>query len=235
MKYMSTISYWLLFQVYEQNIYDSQRPFYSFRKVVMEMEEPYSSVAVASFMSISKGFMGECGTRGGYVQFHNLDTGVVDVTSELLRDTPCPTPCQVLLDCAVSPPVPGDPSYELFVSEKSSVLDSLAQRARLVTDLFNSLPGVSCSEIRGSMFCFPSVHLPVKAIEAARATGQSPDLYYAYQLVERTGIVVLPGAFFGQLPGTYHFRMAILPPLHKLRIMAARFRDFHMSFLCSHQ
>ena len=33
-------------------------------QVVMEMGFPYSEMEIASFMSCSKGYMGECGMRG---------------------------------------------------------------------------------------------------------------------------------------------------------------------------
>ena len=37
-------------------------------KVMTEMGSPYSSMEVASFMTCSKGYMGECGIRGGYAE-----------------------------------------------------------------------------------------------------------------------------------------------------------------------
>jgi len=33
-----------------------------------------------------------------------------------------------------------------------------------------------------------------------------PDAMYCYQLLEETGICVVPGSGFGQKEGTYHFR-----------------------------
>jgi aspartate/methionine/tyrosine aminotransferase len=63
-------------------------------------------------------------------------------------------------------------------------------------------------------FCFNTfyldfllqVHLPAKAVEKAKSVGQAPDVFYAFQLLENTGICVVPGSGFGQRPGTYHFR-----------------------------
>ena len=34
----------------------------------------------------------------------------------------------------------------------------------------------------------------------------TPDSFYATNLLEETGICVVPGSGFGQLPGTHHFR-----------------------------
>ena len=45
-------------------------------KVMMEMGPPYDSMELASFMSCSKGYMGECGIRGGYVEVVNMDPQV---------------------------------------------------------------------------------------------------------------------------------------------------------------
>lgn len=42
--------------------------FYSFKKGLCEMGDEYSDVQLASFMSVSKGYMGECGLRGGYTE-----------------------------------------------------------------------------------------------------------------------------------------------------------------------
>ena len=48
--------------------------------------------------------------------------------------------------------------------------------------------------------------LPEKAIAAAKEAGQAPDVFYAFNLLEATGICIIPGSGFGQRPGTYHFR-----------------------------
>ena len=40
------------------------------------MGSPYSSMEVASFMTCSKGYMGECGIRGGYAEVTKYDNGV---------------------------------------------------------------------------------------------------------------------------------------------------------------
>ena len=53
-------------EVYQENIYNSSRPFYSARAVLAKMPEPYKSTAeVISFHTVSKGAYGECGLRGG--------------------------------------------------------------------------------------------------------------------------------------------------------------------------
>jgi alanine transaminase len=66
---------------------------------------------------------------------------------------------QSVMDVVVNPPVPGEPSYEEFMKEKKAVLNSLAKRARMVAETFNSIEGVSCNEVQGAMYAFPKVKI----------------------------------------------------------------------------
>ena len=64
-------------------MYAEGAAFHSFRKVLLEMGEPYaSSVELASFHSTSKGYMGECGFRSGYMEILNMDE---DVKNQLVK------------------------------------------------------------------------------------------------------------------------------------------------------
>lgn len=49
-------------EVYQQNVFQEEVPFHSFRKVMLEMGAPYSSMELASFMSVSKGYVESCPT-----------------------------------------------------------------------------------------------------------------------------------------------------------------------------
>ena len=56
-----------------------------------------------------------CGFRGGYVEVVNMDAAVKQQMQKLRSVRLCPpTPGQVLLDVAVSPPAPSDPSFPRF-------------------------------------------------------------------------------------------------------------------------
>jgi aspartate/methionine/tyrosine aminotransferase len=60
-------------EVYQDNIYLEDRGFVSMRKALLDMGEPYASECeIFSINSISKGLLGECGLRGGYVECMNL-------------------------------------------------------------------------------------------------------------------------------------------------------------------
>lgn len=54
-----------LAQVYQDNVYAEGSQFHSFKKVLMEMGPPYAEQQeLASFHSVSKGYMGECVRAG---------------------------------------------------------------------------------------------------------------------------------------------------------------------------
>jgi alanine transaminase len=62
--------------VYQHNVYAKGSEFHSFHKVLTELGPEYAGQELASFMSISKGYMGECGYRGGYCELLNIDPEV---------------------------------------------------------------------------------------------------------------------------------------------------------------
>lgn len=194
------------------------------------MGPPYSEMELASFMSCSKGYMGECGLRGAYFEIINVcpqvkahllkaisamlcPTVLGQVRIKLrLSDAPSSEPrvtcfgSQAVVECITNPPQEGEPSYELYMKEKKGVLLELKKRAKMVAETFNSIPGMSCNEVQGAMYAFPQMKFPPKVLEAAAKENKPADTFYAFQLLENTGICIVPGSGFGQKPGTFHFR-----------------------------
>ena len=85
------------------------------------------------------------------------------------------------------------------------------------------------------MYAFPRLHLPPKALEAAKAAGKTPDTFYCLALLEETGIVTVPGSGFGQEEGTFHMRTTILPPEEKIAEFIAKFKNFHEKFMATYK
>ena len=128
-------------QVYQHNVYAEGSKFHSFKKVMFEMGAPYNELEVASFMTCSKGYMGECGIRGGYAEVINMDPGVMAMLQKSISAKLCPTVIgQACMDVVVNPPRPGEPSFETFDAEVKGTLASYAERAKLVADTLNSIP-----------------------------------------------------------------------------------------------
>ena len=68
------------------------------------------------------------------------------------------------MDVVVNPPVKGEPSYDSFMAQKTGTLQSLAERAKLVADTFNSIDGFTCQTVQGAMYAFPRVSQRKKLI-----------------------------------------------------------------------
>jgi len=224
-------------EVYQENVYEDGTKFVSFRKVAHDMgDDVFKRIEIASFHSVSKGFLGECGHRGGYVQ---LDNFLPEVQAQLYKMTSIAlcsnTVGQVVMDCMVNPPKPGDASYELYQKERNDIIQSLKRRAFKLSAAINSLEGFTCAKPSGAMYLFPSVVLPPKVIEAAKAAEMPPDTFYALKLLEGTGICVVPGSGFGQREGTYHFRITFLPPEDQIDTVVESIKKFHAEFIAQYK
>jgi aspartate/methionine/tyrosine aminotransferase len=206
-------------EVYQENIYLSGDRFVSFARVMVEMGE--TDVSLFSFHSCSKGFLGECGQRGGYMEVRNIPDDVAAQLTKLQSVSLCSNLTgQAATYCMVRPPKPGEPSYELYARERDGVLGELRQRAVLLAEGLNRIPGIRCNVVAGAMYAFPRISLP-----AGRT-----DVDYCMALLEETGVCVVPGTGFGQIPGTAHFRTTILPPTPKIQKVVERLAEFHASY-----
>jgi len=219
-------------EVYQTNVYQPNQEFISFRKVVMDMGEDASDVELFSFHTVSKGAVGECGRRGAYFQCHNIHPGVMaEIYKVLSTNLSCNVDGQLVMGMMVNPPRPGDASYELYRSETEGILDSLARRARIISEAFNRLEGVTCNPVEGALYCYPQMRLPNKAVEAAKAKGYAADVMYCLELLDETGICCIPGSGFGQPDGTFHLRTTILPPEEQFEEIVKSFTNFHKNFM----
>lgn len=157
-------------EVYQFNIYAADREFISMKKALHDLGSEYqSSVVLASFMSVSKGYMGECGFRGGYCELINWNAEVQAQLYKCLSARLCSSVIgQGVLDVVVNCPQPGEPSFDKFEIEKNQVLADLKTKGHMVTETLKALPGFHCNSVQGAMYAFPRIDLPPKVIEAAR-------------------------------------------------------------------
>jgi len=206
-------------EVYQDNIYRPGDRFVSFAKVLSERHE--KDVSLFSFHSCSKGFMGECGQRGGYMEVRNVPPDVVAQITKLQSVSLCSNLTgQVAVYCMVCPPKPGSPSHAQYVTERDGILNELRQRAIILAEALNKIQGIECNAVAGAMYAFPKVTLP---------HGRT-DEEYCMALLEEEGICVVPGTGFGQVPGTAHFRTTILPETEKIQQVAEKLSKFHLGF-----
>jgi len=233
-------------EVYQENIYGEAPPFFSFKRALAELQasgEQGDSAAASlaaraqliSFHSTSKGFIGECGLRGGYFELQNVDAEVRAQITKLASVSLCSNVVgQFATGLMVRPPRDGDASHAEYVSERGAILTSLAKRAKKTAAALDALPGISCNAAEGAMYLFPQLHLPPRAVAAAEAEGIAADEFYALRLLEATGLVVVPGSGFGQVDGTWHFRTTFLPPEDALDDVMTRFAAFQADFIATY-
>ncbi|XP_020217442.1 glutamate--glyoxylate aminotransferase 2 [Cajanus cajan] len=220
-------------EVYQQNIYQDERPFISSKKVLMDLGPPISKeVQLISFHSVSKGYYGECGQRGGYFEMTNIPPQTVEEIYKVASISLSPNvPAQIFMGIMMNPPQPGDISYDQYVRESKGILESLRRRARIMTDGFNSCRNVVCNFTEGAMYSFPQIRLPPRALEAAKQAGKVPDVFYCLNLLESTGISTVPGSGFGQKEGVFHLRTTILPAEEDMPAIMDSFKKFNDEFM----
>ncbi|KAJ3310133.1 hypothetical protein HDU93_005445, partial [Gonapodya sp. JEL0774] len=118
-----------------------------------------------------------------------IDPLVLDEIYKVASINLCPNVLgQIAVDCMVNPPKPGDESYEVYKGEVDEVYASLRRRALKLAAAFNTLTNVSCQSPDGAMYLFPTVRLPPRAVQEAERRGKVPDVWYALEMLEGTGV-----------------------------------------------
>ncbi|KAF9591453.1 hypothetical protein IFM89_004151 [Coptis chinensis] len=151
------------------------------------------------------GYWGECGQRGGYFEMANIPPQTVDKIYKITSISLSPNVSgQIFMGLMVSPPKPGDISYQ---------------------------KNVVCNFTKGAMYSFPQIRLPPKAIEVAKKVGKVPDVFYCLKLLEATGISTVPSSGFGQKEGVFHLRATILPAEEDMPAIMESFKKFNDEFM----
>ncbi len=94
---------------------------------------------------------------------------------------------------------------------------SFRRRHDLVLEAINAMPGFSCDATSGTFYVFPDIS------EATRARGLDDDVAFCSQLLEETGVALVPGSAFGA-PG--HLRISFAVGEDTLREALHRIRRF---------
>lgn len=82
------------------------------------------------------------------------------------------------------------------------------------------------------MYLFPTITLPPKAVEAAKAENRAADEFYCLRFLDATGVCVVPGSGFGQKENTLHFRTTFLAPGTD---WVERIVKFHSEFMAKYK
>lgn len=80
-----------------------------------------------------------------------------------------------------------------------TAMKKLTSRRNMTVEMLNAIPGISCVKPEGAFYAFPKLEIT------------NSDNHFVAELIKETGVVVVPGTGFGQVPGTNHFRLVFLP------------------------
>lgn len=209
-------------EVYQENVYGEK--FVSFAKMLGTQQLP-----LFSLHSVSKGFYGECGHRGGYLEIRNApkakgtDTSFTEIILKQASVSLCSnTAGQLLIYLMVSPPEPGSEPYRRFIEEKESILRELQDKATMIREAFTRMDSVECFGKTGAMYLFPRLN---------KLPAGTTDFDYCMNLLESTGLSTVNGSGFGQREGTHHLRIAFLPPKSLLATVLPEWIAFHNSYV----
>jgi len=224
-------------EVYQENVHAAGCAFHSFARVMHEVGE--TETPLFSLHSVSKGFLGECGHRGGYLELRNVPEDVMGEFIKLQSISLCANvPGQLATYMMVAPPRPGDESHDTYVRERDAIVDDLKRKAEILGQGISQVPGMAVDVPQGAMYAFVRFELPHEpGVDVEAMSPEEREVYtarrdtaYCLALLEETGICVVPGSGFGQLPGTLHFRTTFLPPRDEIQDLVARLGQFHRQY-----
>jgi alanine-synthesizing transaminase len=113
------------------------------------------------------------------------------------------------------------PALEGDQSHLKEAMAKLTVRRDITVTMLNAILGISCVKPEGAFYAFPQLHM------------DQPDNQFVTGLIRETGVVVVPGSGFGQLPGTQHFRVVFLPNENILTKAYNNIETYYEKFLNS--
>ena len=207
-------------EVYQENLYGGK--FISFAKALGDEKE----IPLFSLHSISKGFYGECGHRGGYLEVRNppalaeSSLNFVDLLLKQASVSLCANSVgQILTYLMVSPPAGNSPVRAKFIAEKEKILSDLYEKATMVRAAFEKMDGMKVFGKTGAMYLFPRLE---------KLPAGTDDFDYCMALLEETGLCTVNGSGFGL---KNHLRIAFLPAKEELAEVLPRWIEFHNRYV----
>ncbi len=171
-----------------------------------------SEVPMITFGGLSKNYMVPGFRIGWGIVSGNRSIlkDYIEAINKILRARLCANhPAQY----GIAPSLLGDQSH-LEVAMKK-----LTRRRDITVEMMNAIPGISCVAPEGAFYAFPRLHQV------------SNDAHFAAEMIKETGVVVVHGSGFGQLPGTQHMRIVFLPPENILEKAYKTLGEFHAKYV----
>jgi len=171
-----------------------------------------SEVPIITFSGLSKNYMVPGFRIGWGIVSGNKEIlkDYIEAINKILRARLCANhPAQH----GIAPSLLGDQSHLEIAKNK------LTKRRDLTVEMMNAIQGITCVAPEGAFYAFPRMH------------NVSNDAHFVQELIKETGVVVVPGSGFGQMPGTQHFRIVFLPPENILEKSYKALGDFYTKYV----
>jgi len=95
-------------------------------------------------------------------------------------------------------------------------VNELQKRRDFVVKRLNSIPGLSCPNVRGAFYAFPKIE----------TNKYETDKEFVMNLLEKTGVLTVHGSGFGEKYGRGYFRVVFLPDIETLDSALNKIEDF---------
>ena len=140
------------------------------------------------------------GQHGGYMYFENASNEFLE---KMQRTAETPSiKCQAWVASLLSP----------WIGE-NYCLDTLIKMAKANSKLLgklNEVEGIRCKLTDAGAYSFPQVSIRGFIMKKAISLATPADQVYCLEMLNRTGVLTIPGSCFGQRPGLFHFRMSLV-------------------------
>ncbi len=189
-------------------------------KLILDEDEKQVSIAslnpdapVITFNGLSKSYLVPGFRIGWGIVSGNgkLLENYIEAINKLLRARLCANHPE---QYAIKPALEGDQAHVVDMKVR------LRKRRDMTSDMLNDLPGISCVKPKGAFYAFPRLKI------------RESDNHFVQELIKATGVVVVPGTGFGQVPGTKHFRVVFLPPEDILEKAFTLIKSFSENYEC---
>ena len=165
-----------------------------------------------TFSGLSKAYR-VCGYRAGWV----MVSGPKHLATDFLEGL------TLLANMRMCANVPGQHAIQTALGGYQSVNELIVpggrfyEQSKLAWNLLNKIPGVSCTEPQGALYCFPRLDPEVYPIH--------DDEKFALELLKSQKILISQGTAFNWLRPD-HFRLVTLPNVRDLTDAVGRIGTF---------
>jgi len=200
-------------EVYMEN--DLNNQFISMRKIFIQNNIKNK---LYSLHSCSKGFIGECGFRGGYINALNLEEIDKCTIEKLLSMRLSPNSIGQLMVYAMTKLNNDQEVINQIKEKKEKYKEKLEYLYRELNNI-----NYKCVKPEGAMYIFPKIPYIKRINELSKKENKEYDFIWCREFLLQTGVCLIPGSGFRK---SGYFRMTVLPTLEDLQYFIKSLKSF---------